>query len=111
MGWGAGSGNPSDSVRRRGLAFTWHLYQFPTMKSTIDAAGRVVIPKALRSRLGLKDGQVIEIRERDGTIEIEPVATPMTLVDRGEGPVAVPEHELPPLTDEVVRATIERTRR
>jgi AbrB family looped-hinge helix DNA binding protein len=81
------------------------------MRSTIDAAGRVVIPKALRSRLGLKDGQAIEIRERDGTIEIEPVVTPMALIDRGEGPVAMPEEEMPPLTDEMVRATIERTRR
>jgi AbrB family looped-hinge helix DNA binding protein len=81
------------------------------MKSTIDSAGRVVIPKALRLRLGLRGGEAIEIRERDGRIEIEPAATPMALVDRGDGAVAVPERELPPLTDETVRATIERTRR
>lgn len=80
------------------------------MITTIDSAGRVVIPKALRMRLGLRGGESIEIRERDGRIEIEPAATPMELVDRGEGPVAVPERELPPLTDEIVRATIERTR-
>jgi hypothetical protein len=61
-------------------------------------------------RLGLRGGETIEIRERDGTIEIEPVATPMELVDRGEGPVAVPERELPALTDDIVRATIDRTR-
>jgi hypothetical protein len=30
---------------------------------------------------------------------------------QGEGSVAVPERALPPLTDEIVRATIERTRR
>jgi len=81
------------------------------MKSTIDAAGRVVIPKALRARLGLTGGETIQIRERDGIIEIEPAATSMTLVDRGAGPVAVPEQELPPLTDDQVRATMERTRR
>ncbi|CAN5803461.1 hypothetical protein BH23GEM8_BH23GEM8_16900 [soil metagenome] len=60
--------------------------------------------------LGLRGGETVEIRERDGTIEIEPVATPMELVDRGEGRVAVPERELPALTDDIVRATIDRTR-
>jgi AbrB family looped-hinge helix DNA binding protein len=80
------------------------------VRSAIDAAGRVVIPKPLRVRLGLEQGGVVEIRERDGRIEIEPAATPMSLARAG-GRVAVPAEELPPLTDELVRATIERTRR
>jgi AbrB family looped-hinge helix DNA binding protein len=80
------------------------------MKTTIDSAGRVVIPKALRMRLGLRGGESIEIRERDGRIEIEPVATRMELIESDGGLVAVPERELPPLTDEIVRATIERIR-
>jgi AbrB family looped-hinge helix DNA binding protein len=81
------------------------------MTSAIDSAGRIVIPKALRERLGLEPGRVVDIRERDGRIEIEPAPTPMTLVRRRGGPVAVPESPLPPLTDEIVRATIEGTRR
>ncbi len=81
------------------------------MKSAIDSAGRVVIPKPLRVRLGLDRGRVVEIRERDGRIEIEPAATPMSLARRGGRPVAVPERKLPPLTDTLVRETIERTRR
>jgi AbrB family looped-hinge helix DNA binding protein len=81
------------------------------MRSAIDSAGRVVIPKPLRDRLGLEQGRVVEIRERDGRIEIEPASTPMSLARRTGGPVAVPEAELPPLTDELVRATIEGTRR
>jgi AbrB family looped-hinge helix DNA binding protein len=81
------------------------------MKSAIDSAGRVVIPKPLRVRLGLEQGRVVEIRERDGLIEIEPASTPMSLARRAGGPVAVPAEPLPPLTDELVRATIERTRR
>ena len=81
------------------------------MKSAIDAAGRVVIPKPLRDRLGLARGRAVEIHERDGRIEIEAVATPMSLVKRRGGRVAVPEGNLPALTDDLVRATLERTRR
>jgi AbrB family looped-hinge helix DNA binding protein len=81
------------------------------MRSTIDAAGRVVIPKSLRDRLGLKGGEALDIREHDGRIELEPVATPMRLVESEGGPAAVAEEDLPPLTDEIVRETLESTRR
>jgi AbrB family looped-hinge helix DNA binding protein len=81
------------------------------MRSTIDGAGRIVIPKALRDRLGLGQGGDVEIHERDGCIEIEPLATPMILVKRGGGRVAVPHGKLPPLTDDLVRETLEKTRR
>jgi AbrB family looped-hinge helix DNA binding protein len=81
------------------------------MQTAIDAGGRVVIPKALRDRLGLDRGRRVEIRERDGFIEIEPAATPMKLVRRTRGRVAVPAIALPALTDAAVRATMERTRR
>jgi AbrB family looped-hinge helix DNA binding protein len=81
------------------------------MRTAIDAAGRIVIPKELRDRLGLRRGRRVEVRERDGCIEIEPAATPMRLVRRRGGSVAVPAEKIPPLTDEVVRDTLERTRR
>ncbi len=81
------------------------------MRSAIDSAGRIVIPKPLRVRLGLESGHVVEIRELEGRLEIEPVSTPMTLAKRPGGRVAVPGEKLPPLTDDLVRATIERTRR
>jgi AbrB family looped-hinge helix DNA binding protein len=81
------------------------------MRSAIDSAGRVVIPKALRDRAGLGGPRDIEITERDGKIEIEAVPTAMSLVRRRGRLVAVPQGKLPPLTDEIVRATIERTRR
>lgn len=81
------------------------------MRTAIDSAGRVVIPKELRERLGLSHGRPVEVRERDGLIEIEPAITPMTLVRRPGGRVAVPDEALPPLTDEMVRDTLERVRR
>lgn len=77
----------------------------------MDVAGRLVIPKALRDRLGLVPGEALELREREGRLEIEPAPTPMKLVRREHGAVAVAEAELPPLTDELVRATLERVRR
>jgi AbrB family looped-hinge helix DNA binding protein len=81
------------------------------MKTAIDSAGRIVIPKAIRTRLGLEAGKAVEIRERDGVLEIEPVATVMALEERRGGLVAVPDEPLPPLTDAMVRATLEGTRR
>ena len=42
------------------------------MKATIDKAGRLVIPKALRERLGLVAGEVVVA---DGTaLRVEPIA-------------------------------------
>lgn len=35
----------------------------------------------------------------------------MSLHNSSDGPVAVPTEALPPLTDEIVRETLERTRR
>lgn len=81
------------------------------MLTTIDGAGRIVIPKAIRDRLGLAPGGALELREREGRLEIEPAPTPMKLARRKHGAVAVPDEELPPLTDEIVRATLERVRR
>lgn len=81
------------------------------MKATIDAAGRIVVPKPLRQALGLKPGQPLEIRAGDGRLEIEISPTPMRLKKRGKGVVAVPDAELPTLTAEQVRDTLERIRR
>ena len=81
------------------------------MKTTIDSAGRIVVPKPLRDALGLKAGQSVEIRAGDGRLEIEIAASPMQLKKRGKGVVAVPDEPLPPLTAEEVRDTLERIRR
>jgi AbrB family looped-hinge helix DNA binding protein len=40
------------------------------MITTIDRAGRLVIPKAIRDRLGLRGGEQVEVEERDGEIRV-----------------------------------------
>jgi len=92
--------------------YSCHLYAiFHAMKTTIDAAGRIVVPKPLREALGLKPGQPLELRAGDGRLEIEIVPTPVRLKKRGKGLVAVPDVELPALSAELVRETLERVRR
>jgi len=81
------------------------------MKTTIDSAGRIVIPKALRDELDLGAGGDVEVEVRDGCIEITVPPTPMRLERRGGGVVAVADREMPPLGPEEVRATLERVRR
>lgn len=76
------------------------------MRSTIDAAGRIVVPKAIRELAGLRPGTELEIRLRDGTVEIEPAPREVRLVRRGKLLVAEPLAPGEPLDLE----TIERTR-
>jgi AbrB family looped-hinge helix DNA binding protein len=81
------------------------------MKTTIDAAGRIVVPKALREELGVKAGQLLELEVRDGRLEVEVAPVEMAVERRARGPVAVPKGKMPPLTSALVRETLERTRR
>lgn len=81
------------------------------MRTTIDQAGRLVIPKRIRDRLGLRGDEQVEITERDGRIEIELAPTDVELVRDGSVLVARPDHELPALTDDIVRETLDHVRR
>ena len=91
---------------------TYHdRWYFHAMKTTIDRAGRIVVPKPLREALSLEGGQAVELTVRDGRLEVEPLSVPMRLESSGDGPVAVADEELPPLTADQVRSTLEQTRR
>lgn len=81
------------------------------MESTIDAAGRVVIPKALRDALGLAGGDAIQLVLRNGVIEIEKRPVRWHLERRGRRRAAVPDQPVPPVTADTVRDVLERVRR
>lgn len=83
------------------------------MRTTIDAAGRVVIPKQIRQAAGLQPGTVLEVHLRGGWIEIEAAPLPVTLVRRGRLLVAVPspEADVPEMTLDTVELTREALRR
>jgi AbrB family looped-hinge helix DNA binding protein len=81
------------------------------MVTTIDSAGRLVVPKRLREELGFKPGQELELTAVDGRLEVEHLATPMRLERRGGRLAAVVDREMPTLTSELVRETLERVRR
>jgi len=81
------------------------------MKATIDSAGRIVVPKALRDALGVRAGQELDVQVKDGRLEIEILATQMRLKGKGKSLAAVPLAKLPPLTSDQVRETLERIRR
>lgn len=78
-----------------------------TMKTSIDAAGRIVVPKALRVQAGLEPGTALTISLREGRIEIEPAAREVRIVAKGKLRVAEPVEAASPLTE----AQVERTRR
>jgi len=81
------------------------------MRTTIDGAGRLVVPKPLREALGIRAGQVLELGVTDGRLEIEVAPTPMRLEHEEGGMKAVPVEPVPVLTSNEVRAALEQTRR
>lgn len=81
------------------------------MRTTIDGAGRVVVPKSLRDAMGLEAGQVIDIAYVDGRLEIDIPARDFEVTMRGRVPVAVADEVMPTLSADVVREVLEDTRR
>src|SRR5437667_12105789 len=80
------------------------------MRSTIDSAGRLVIPKDVRREAGLRSGMPVEVIARNGRVEIEPAPLPVRLVQKGRLLVAVPRRRVPPMTAETVERTRQRLR-
>jgi AbrB family looped-hinge helix DNA binding protein len=65
------------------------------MKATIDSAGRLVIPRALRERLGLRQG-VVDVEADGADLRVRPVAGDD--LEERDGLLVIPATD-PPLTD------------
>ena len=82
------------------------------MKTTIDHAGRLVVPKKIREQAGIVPGSELTIRVVDGRIEIEPAPLNVRFVKRGSLTVALPrDSTVPPLTRDVAHRTLSELRR
>ena len=68
------------------------------METTIDKAGRLVVPKAVREASQLYPGTRVRFRVQGGRVEIEPVPLKISLERRGSTVVAVPREGRPVLT-------------
>ncbi|MFP3941925.1 MAG: AbrB/MazE/SpoVT family DNA-binding domain-containing protein [Thermoanaerobaculia bacterium] len=79
-------------------------------KTTIDASGRLVIPKKLREAAGLEPRTPLEIELREGHLEIRAAPVEMRTEQRGKVAVAVPAEPVPPLTAEDVERVRQEVR-
>jgi len=70
------------------------------MRTTIDKAGRLVIPKSLRDQLGLAPGEV-EVMADGAALRVEPVAT--ADLEERDGRLVIPASGVA-LDDDGVRA-------
>lgn len=77
------------------------------MTSTIDAAGRVVIPKAIRTAARLEPGMRLQFRMTSaGVLEIEPELLDVAIRKEGRFTVAQPRESLPVLKQAQVDTTL-----
>jgi len=80
------------------------------MRVTIDSAGRLVIPKALRAAVGIVPGGTVEATVRDGRIELEVPPADVRVERHGHVWVALPDAPTPPLRSADVQTTLDALR-
>ena len=79
------------------------------MRVTIDRAGRLVVPKALRDELGFAAGTELELAAVNGALEVR-VPSRVRVEDGPHGPHFVADGA-DQITDARVRELIEKSRR
>jgi AbrB family looped-hinge helix DNA binding protein len=81
------------------------------MRVTIDAVGRLVIPKALRDELGVRGPTDLELTAADGRLELTVADVPAHVEERDGFPVIVADRPIEPMSVAETRAAVERVRR
>lgn len=81
------------------------------MRVAIDAAGRMVVPKALRAELGITGPAEVELLSADGHLELSVPDTPAHVEMRDGLAVIVPDRPIPSTTADEVRTALEAVRR
>jgi AbrB family looped-hinge helix DNA binding protein len=78
---------------------------FYAMKTSIDHAGRLFVPKEIRRKSGIKPGMPLEVRWEKGAIVITPAPSPVTLRRKGRLLVAIRLKNGPSLSPKAVNTT------
>ena len=81
-----------------------------TITTTIDAAGRLVVPKPIREQAGIGPGDTLAVTYRDGRIEIEAAPREVRIEQRQGFRIAEPVGPYDTLHEETVRRTREEVR-
>lgn len=80
------------------------------MTTTVDAAGRLVVPKAVREAAQLRPGTRVRFRVVEDGVLIEPAPLAVIFERRGGMVVAVPRTPVPTLLSEEVTKAIAEAR-
>ena len=83
---------------------------FYAMITTIDTAGRLVVPKAIRDKAGLRPGEPLEVTVHDGRVEIVPAPRQVKIRERDGLRIAEPAGDYETLDEATVRTTRKRLR-
>jgi AbrB family looped-hinge helix DNA binding protein len=78
------------------------------MEATIDQVGRIVLPKALRDRLGLTPGMVVDVSQYGNGLHLAPGGRTAQLVRRNGRLVATSDTRI---SDEDVLGLMDSVRR
>jgi AbrB family looped-hinge helix DNA binding protein len=72
------------------------------MTYKVGAKGQVVLPKAMRERLGIRPGDEVLFDEGDGEIVVRKAETKSEIIARLRGSLADPDDDGPSMTDELI---------
>lgn len=78
------------------------------MRATVDAVGRIVVPKPLRDALGLTAGSTVDISRYGAGLQLIPAGRTARLIDQGGVLVAT---GTTPIDDDTVFGLIDDGRR